>query len=289
MSSKSITRAILVCMVLGIIVGYFCNTFAADADTAKTISGYFGVVADIFLRLIKMIIAPLVFSTLVVGIAHMGDTKAIGRIGAEGDALVRLRLLRVAADRPDLVNILRPGDNLNLPLPDVQRRHQPQGLVAQRSRTSSPIWCRAASSRRWRPTRSCRSSCSRSSSASPAARARRQGEGRRARDRGVRPRHPQGDRLHHELLAPVAVFAAMAASSRRRASASWSPTASSCSISTSASPCSGAAGDRRLPAARQRCRAPVPADPRAVPAGLQHRQQRGRLPGHHGAAVQVSR
>ena len=65
MSSKSITRAILICMVLGIIVGYFCNTFAADADTAKMISGYFGVVADIFLRLIKMIIAPLVFATLV--------------------------------------------------------------------------------------------------------------------------------------------------------------------------------------------------------------------------------
>ena len=75
MSSKSITRAILICMVLGIFVGYLCNTFARDADAAKTIAGYFGVVADIFLRLIKMIIAPLVFATLVSGIAHMGDTR----------------------------------------------------------------------------------------------------------------------------------------------------------------------------------------------------------------------
>jgi Na+/H+-dicarboxylate symporter len=119
MSSKSITRAILVCMVLGIFVGYLCNTFAANADSAKTISGYFGVVADIFLRLIKMIIAPLVFATLVSGIAHMGDTKAIGRIG------LKAMLWFVCASFVSLliglimVNILRPGDNLNLPLPDV--------------------------------------------------------------------------------------------------------------------------------------------------------------------------
>jgi Na+/H+-dicarboxylate symporter len=119
MSSKSITRAILVCMVLGIFVGYLCNTFAADADAARVISGYFGVVADVFLRLIKMIIAPLVFATLVSGIAHMGDTKAIGRIG------LKAMLWFVSASFVSLlvglvmVNILRPGDNLNLPLPDV--------------------------------------------------------------------------------------------------------------------------------------------------------------------------
>jgi Na+/H+-dicarboxylate symporter len=119
MSSKSITRAILVCMIAGIVVGYLCNTFAANADTAKTISGYFGIVADIFLRLIKMIIAPLVFATLVSGIAHMGDTKAIGRIG------LKAMIWFVSASFVSLfvglvmVNILRPGDNLNLPLPDV--------------------------------------------------------------------------------------------------------------------------------------------------------------------------
>jgi Na+/H+-dicarboxylate symporter len=106
-------------MIAGIVVGYLCNTFAANADTAKTISGYFGIVADIFLRLIKMIIAPLVFATLVSGIAHMGDTKAIGRIG------LKAMIWFVSASFVSLfvglvmVNILRPGDNLNLPLPDV--------------------------------------------------------------------------------------------------------------------------------------------------------------------------
>src|SRR5215203_842904 len=86
---------------------------------AKSISGYISLISDIFLRLIKMIIAPLVFSTLVVGIAHMGDTASVGRIGAKamawfvGASLISLLLGLV------MVNILRPGEALNLPLPDV--------------------------------------------------------------------------------------------------------------------------------------------------------------------------
>ena len=93
-----------------------------DPKTAKTIADYISLITDIFLRLIKMIIAPLVFSTLVVGVAHMGDTKAVGRIGGKamlwfvGASLVSLLLGLI------LVNILRPGDNLNLPLPDATPR-----------------------------------------------------------------------------------------------------------------------------------------------------------------------
>ena len=119
MSSQKITRAILICMVLGIAVGYLCSVLAPDADAAKNISGYFSLVTDVFLRLIKMIIAPLVFATLVSGIAHMGDTKAIGRIGLKAmgwfvsASFVSLLIGLV------MVNLLRPGENLNLPLPDV--------------------------------------------------------------------------------------------------------------------------------------------------------------------------
>ena len=118
MRSK-LTTIILIGMVLGILVGYACHMLWPDPKTAKTIADYISLFTDIFLRLIKMIIAPLVFSTLVVGIAHMGDTKAVGRIGAKamvwfvGASLVSLLLGLV------LVNILRPGDNLNLPLPDA--------------------------------------------------------------------------------------------------------------------------------------------------------------------------
>src|SRR5215469_6545099 len=115
----TLTTIILIGMLLGIAVGYACHMLWPDPATAKAISGYISLMTDIFLRLIKMIIAPLVFSTLVVGVAHMGDPKIVGRIGAKAMAwfisasLVSLLLGLV------LVNILRPGDNLNLPLPDA--------------------------------------------------------------------------------------------------------------------------------------------------------------------------
>jgi Na+/H+-dicarboxylate symporter len=118
MRSK-LTTFIFIGMLGGIAVGYACNMLWPDPQTAKTISGYISLISDIFLRLIKMIIAPLVFSTLVVGIAHMGDTASVGRIGAKamawfvGASLISLLLGLV------MVNILRPGEALNLPLPDV--------------------------------------------------------------------------------------------------------------------------------------------------------------------------
>ena len=117
---STLTTIILIAMLLGIAVGYACHTLWPDPATAKSIAGYISLMTDVFLRLIKMIIAPLVFSTLVVGVAHMGDPKTVGRIGAEAmvwfvsASLVSLLLGLV------LVNILRPGDNLNLPLPDAQ-------------------------------------------------------------------------------------------------------------------------------------------------------------------------
>src|SRR6516164_8347640 len=80
---STLTTIILIGMVLGILVGYACHILWPDPTTARTIADYISLLTDIFLRLIKMIIAPLVFSTLVVGVAHMGDTKAVGRIGAK--------------------------------------------------------------------------------------------------------------------------------------------------------------------------------------------------------------
>src|ERR671938_1881568 len=118
MRSK-LTTIILVGMVLGILVGYACHILWPDPKTAKTIADYISLFTDIFLRLIKMIIAPLVFSTLVVGVAHMGDPKAVGRIGGKAmlwfvsASLVSILLGLV------LVNLLQPGSNLNLPLPEA--------------------------------------------------------------------------------------------------------------------------------------------------------------------------
>jgi Na+/H+-dicarboxylate symporter len=118
MRSK-LTIFILVAAVAGVLAGYAANELAPDARTAAEIAGYFSILADIFLRLIKMIIAPLVFATVVSGITGTGDAKAVGRIGLKALAwfitasLVSLLLGMV------LANVFQPGANLKLPLPDA--------------------------------------------------------------------------------------------------------------------------------------------------------------------------
>jgi Na+/H+-dicarboxylate symporter len=119
MKMNRLTTLIGIAMVLGVIVGYACNTLAGSAAEAKEIAGYFGILTDIFLRLIKMIIAPLVFATLVSGLAGMGDTKTVGRIGAKalgwfvGASFCSLLLGLLFA------NLLQPGASLAVPLPEV--------------------------------------------------------------------------------------------------------------------------------------------------------------------------
>jgi len=111
--------SILVGMVLGIVIGYAVFLSFPDKKTAAQIAGYVSLFSDIFLRLIKMLIGPLVFSTLVVGIAHMGTAASVGRVFAKAlgwfvtASLVSLLLGLI------LANLLQPGVNLGLPLPDI--------------------------------------------------------------------------------------------------------------------------------------------------------------------------
>ena len=79
--AQRLTLYILIGMVLGIVAGLAMHSLLAEPALGQW-AGLLTIPTDLFLRLIKMIIAPLVFSTLVVGIAHMGDTSALGRIGA---------------------------------------------------------------------------------------------------------------------------------------------------------------------------------------------------------------
>lgn len=118
---RRFTLLILIAMILGVVVGHLCNQNAATPASAKEIADYFSIVTDVFLRLIKMIIAPLVFSTLVVGIAHMEDSASVGRVGLKtmvwflGASAISLVLGAV------MVNILQPGIGLSLPLPDASQ------------------------------------------------------------------------------------------------------------------------------------------------------------------------
>jgi Na+/H+-dicarboxylate symporter len=98
------------------------TSFCPALQAAKTVAGYISLITDVFLRLIKMIIAPLVFATLVVGIAHMGDSKSLGRIGLKTMGWFVSASLMSLVVGMILVNILRPGDALNLPLPDAAPR-----------------------------------------------------------------------------------------------------------------------------------------------------------------------
>src|SRR5262245_14098080 len=110
---------ILVALVLGIIVGYMIFVSYPDKQTATYIARYISIFSDVFLRLIKMLIGPLVFSTLVVGIAHMGDAAAVGRVFAKALAWFITASLVSLVVGLVLANLLQPGHDLGLPLPDI--------------------------------------------------------------------------------------------------------------------------------------------------------------------------
>ncbi|WP_431858192.1 dicarboxylate/amino acid:cation symporter [Azospirillum sp.] len=113
------TALIVVAMVLGIVVGYACNVLSGGPAAAKEIAGYFAMVTDIFLRLIKMIIAPLIFSTLVAGMAGMGDARTVGRIGGKAVGWFLMASLASLTIGLIFANLFQPGANVGVPLPDV--------------------------------------------------------------------------------------------------------------------------------------------------------------------------
>ncbi len=112
-----LTQFILMALVLGGAVGWVVHTqypqgatvFAADA----------ALLPFIFLRLIKMVIAPLVFSTLCVGIGKMGDVATVGRVGSKALAWFFLASWISLTLGLGLVNTLQPGRVLHLSLPAV--------------------------------------------------------------------------------------------------------------------------------------------------------------------------
>ncbi len=117
MRSNRLTRFILIGMVLGISAGYICYRFFPESSASMANAA--ALLPMIFLRLIKMIIAPLVFATLVGGIARMGDGHAIGRVGAKTMGwFISASLLSLTLGLL-LVNLFKPGKSLQLALPAV--------------------------------------------------------------------------------------------------------------------------------------------------------------------------
>ncbi len=113
---NKLTLYIFIALILGIISGWLCNIYASSPFVIGFVD-YVPLMSDIFLNLVKMIIAPLVFSTLVVGVAKLGDINSVGRIGGKtllwfmSATFVSLFLGMI------LVNLFQPGKMMELTLP----------------------------------------------------------------------------------------------------------------------------------------------------------------------------
>lgn len=110
---SNLTVQILIAMILGGVLGIFIHN-NYSAETAKEFSGYIKMLATIFIRLVQMIISPLVFTTLVVGIAKLGDIKAVGRIGGKALGWFFTASFISLLIGMFWVNLLQPGTGLNL-------------------------------------------------------------------------------------------------------------------------------------------------------------------------------
>ena len=110
---SGLTGQILIAMLLGALLGIFIHN-SISVEAAQEFSSKIKMLATVFIRLVQMIISPLVFTTLVVGIAKLGDIKAVGRIGGKAlgwfftASFVSLLLGMF------FVNVLQPGVGLNL-------------------------------------------------------------------------------------------------------------------------------------------------------------------------------
>jgi Na+/H+-dicarboxylate symporter len=118
--NSRLTLWIFVGMAAGILLGYLLRRTHPDEQWLKHFSTNISVITEVFLRLIKMIIAPLVITTLVVGVAKLGDVKAVGRVGAKTMAWFISASLVSLCIGLVLVNLLRPGDMVHLQVPDAQ-------------------------------------------------------------------------------------------------------------------------------------------------------------------------
>jgi len=105
-------------MVLGVLVGYFIHT-TTGAGTQETFSKNIKLLSTIFIRLVQMIIAPLVFTTLVVGIAKLGDLKTVGRVGGKAILWFITASLASLLIGLVLVNVFEPGKYISLDQKDV--------------------------------------------------------------------------------------------------------------------------------------------------------------------------
>jgi len=113
MKNNKLFIAIIISLILGVILGGYVH-YNTSPEFIKSFSTNIKLLGTVFIRLIQMIIAPLVFSTLVVGIAKMGDMKMVGRVGGRAMGWFITASLTSLVIGAIVVNIMRPGEGLNI-------------------------------------------------------------------------------------------------------------------------------------------------------------------------------
>ena len=116
--SNKLTLYIVIAMIAGAILGYYIHE-TQSATSIESISKNLKLLTTIFLRLVQMIIAPLVFTTLVVGIAKLGDIKTVGRVGGKALLWFISASLMSLLIGLILVNIFKPGEGIALSNADM--------------------------------------------------------------------------------------------------------------------------------------------------------------------------
>ncbi len=116
MKKISLTLQIIIGLVLGILIGVWYRTNWPDATNIKPFADNMSLLSDIFLRLIKMIIAPLVFSLLLTGVAKLGDFKSVGRIGLKTITWFTFATLVSLTIGLIIANLFEPGKHIAIAL-----------------------------------------------------------------------------------------------------------------------------------------------------------------------------
>ncbi len=127
--SRNLTAWILFGMVAGVLVGQGLHTQLDAATVKESVAPWLKLLSDIFLHLIKVLVAPLVLSTIVVGIAHMGDSSALGRIGTRALLwFITASLISIGLGLV-MVNLFQPG--VGAPIPDAAAAAKAVGEVKE--------------------------------------------------------------------------------------------------------------------------------------------------------------
>ncbi|MFN3748441.1 MAG: dicarboxylate/amino acid:cation symporter [Sphingorhabdus sp.] len=124
---RRLTWYILAGMVLGVIVGQVLHAYVDPAVVKESVAPWLKLLSDIFLNLIKLLVAPLVLSTIVVGIANMGDSSALGRIGFRAISWFIIASLISIGLGLIMVNLFQPG--IGAPIPEAAEAAKAVGEV----------------------------------------------------------------------------------------------------------------------------------------------------------------